>query len=204
MNHVQLGLIRPSWLKEQMAAAESSSGERDSDRADVEVSISIRTVLLVGAAIAIAYALVSISNILLVVLVSAFGVGVLSPVTTALEQRLGWSRGLCATVLVLVTLIVIVVLLLVLAHAISGSVRGLSHDLPHIVNKVRHSNLGKFINSGSDVLETLRRHASDITNGVGKASGGVAHVGTSAAGAVAVFFPVIRPTGCALSKSTCS
>lgn len=174
-----------------MAAAESSSGERDSDRADVEVSISIRTVLLVGAAVAIASALVSISNVLLVILVSSFGVGVLSPVATAMEQRLGWSRGLCATVLVLITLIVIVVLVLVLAHAISGAVRGFSHDLPHILNKVRHSDLGKFINSGSNVLETLRRHANDITKGVGKASGGIAHVGTSAAGAVALFFSII-------------
>lgn len=164
-----------------MSAAESFSGTRDSDRADVEVSLSIRTVLLVAGVVALAYALVSISNVLLVVLVSVFGVAVFSPVATAMEQRLGWSRGLCATVLVLVILVIIVVVVLVLAHATSGAVRGLSHDLPHIVDKVRHSDLGKFINGGSNVLDTLRRHASDITKGVGKASGGVAHIGTSAA-----------------------
>jgi predicted PurR-regulated permease PerM len=94
-------------------------------------------------------------------------------------------------VLVLVILVIIVVVVLVLAHATSGAVRGLSHDLPHIVDKVRHSDLGKFINGGSNVLDTLRRHTSDITKGVGKASGGVAHIGTSAAGAVALFFSVI-------------
>jgi predicted PurR-regulated permease PerM len=173
-----------------MTAAGSSSGARDSDRPDVEVSVSIRTVLLVAGAVAIAYALVSISNILLVVLVSVFGVAVLSPVVTAMEQRSGWSRGLAATVLVLVTLVIIGVAVLVLAHATAGAVRGFSHDLPHIVDKARHSDLGKLINSGS-ALDTLRRHASDITRGVGKASGGVAHVGASAAGAVAVFFSVI-------------
>jgi predicted PurR-regulated permease PerM len=156
-----------------MTAAGSSSGARDSDRPDVEVSVSIRTVLLVAGAVAIAYALVSISNILLVVLVSVFGVAVLSPVVTAMEQRSGWSRGLAATVLVLVTLVIIGVAVLVLAHATAGAVRGFSHDLPHIVDKARHSDLGKFINSGS-ALDTLRRHASDITRGVGKASGGVA------------------------------
>ena len=93
--------------------------------------------------------------------------------------------------LVLVILIIIGVVVLVLAHATSGAVRGFSHDLPHIVDRVRHSDLGKLINSGSNALDTLRRHASDITRGVGKASGGVAHVGVSAAGAVAVFFSVI-------------
>ena len=175
-----------------MTAAESSCGTRDSDRADVKVSLSIRTVLLVAGAVAIAYALVLISNVLLVVLVSVFGVAVRSPVATAMEQRLGWSRGLCATVLVLATLVIIGVAVLVLAHSISGAVRGFSHDLPHIVDKVRHSELGKFINSGSNALDTLRRHASDdITRGVGEASDGIAHVGVSTAGAIAVFFSVI-------------
>src|SRR5438067_294266 len=113
-----------------MTAAQSSSGARDGGRADVEVSVSIRTVLLVAGAVAIAYALVSISNVLLVVLVSVFGVAVLSPVATAMDQRLGWSRGLCATALVLATLVIIIVVVLVLAHATSGAVRGFSHDLP--------------------------------------------------------------------------
>jgi putative effector of murein hydrolase len=90
-----------------MTAAESSSEARDSHRSDVEVSVSIRTVLLVAGAVAVAYALVWISNVLLVVLVSVFGVAVLSPVATAVEQRLGWSRVLSATVLVLVTLLAI-------------------------------------------------------------------------------------------------
>ena len=53
----------------------------------------------------------------------------------------------------------------VLVQAISGAVRGFSDDLPQIVDKVRHSDLGNFINSGSDPLDTLREHASDITHG---------------------------------------
>ena len=53
------------------------------------------------------------------------------------------------------------------------------------------SDLGNFINSGSDSLDTLREHASEITSGVGKASGGVAQVGVSAFGAVTLFFSVL-------------
>jgi len=76
-------------------------------------------------------------------------------------------------------------------QAISGSVRGFSDDLPQIVDRARHSDLGSFINRGSDSLETLRKHASDIANGAGKVSGGVAHVGASAFGAVALVFSVV-------------
>ena len=87
--------------------------------------------------------------------------------------------------------IVIAAILLVLVQAISGAVRGFSHDLPHIVDKVRHSDVGNFINGGSDSLDTLRSHASDITKGVGKAPGGLAHIGASAFGTVTLALSVI-------------
>jgi predicted PurR-regulated permease PerM len=174
-----------------MTAAETSSGATDTGRGEIDVSISIRTILLVAGAVAIAWALASIGSILLVIFVSIFGVAVLSPVVTAMEERLGWSRGRCSTVLVLGIVIVLGAVVLVLAQAISDAVRGFSDDLPRIVDKVRHSELGNFINGGSDSLDTLREHAGDITRGVGKASGGVVDVGASAFGAVTLFFSVI-------------
>jgi predicted PurR-regulated permease PerM len=108
-----------------------------------------------------------------------------------MERRFGWSRGLCSTVLVLAIVLVLGVVALVLVQAISGSVREFSDHLPQIVNKARHSDLGNFINRGSDSLDTLRKHASDIANGVGKVSGGVAHVGASAFGTVTLVFSVV-------------
>ena len=59
------------------------------------------------------------------------------------------------------------------------------------MGNVRHSDLGTFVNGGSDPLDALRQHANDITRGVGKVSGGVAHVGVSAFGAVTLVFSVI-------------
>ena len=121
---------------------------------------------------AVAWALASIANVLLVILVSLFSVAVLSPVVTAMERRFGWSRGLCSTVLVLAIVLVIGVVGLVLVQAISGSVRGFSDDLPQIVDKARHSDLGNFINRGSDSLETLEeareRHRQRGGKGVGR------------------------------------
>jgi predicted PurR-regulated permease PerM len=174
-----------------MVEEESSSRARDTGRRRVDVSISIRTILLVAGAVAIAWSLASIANVLLAIFVSVFSVAVLSPVVTAMERRLGWRRGLCSTVLVVGIVIVIGAVLLVLVQAMSDAVRELSHDLPQIVDKARHSGLGNFINSGSDSLDTLRKHASDITGGVGKAAGGAAHLGVSAFGAVALALSVV-------------
>jgi predicted PurR-regulated permease PerM len=168
----------------------SLSSAGDTGRAEVEVSIPIRTILLVAAAVAVAWALASIANVLLVLFVSLFSVAVLLPVVNAMERRLGWSRGLCSTVLVLGILIVIGGTLLVLVQAISGAVRDFADHLPEIVDKARHSDLGNVINR-SDSLDTLQKHASDIATGVGKASGGIAQVGASAFGVVALVLSVI-------------
>ena len=163
----------------------------DTGRPDFVVSISIRTLLLAAAGVALASALASIGSALLMILVSVFSVAVLSPVATAMERRLRWSRAMCSTVLVLGILVAIAVVVLVLVQAISDAVRGFSNDLPQILDEVRNSDLGDFINGGSGAVDTLREHASDITSGVGKVSGGVADVGVSAFGAVTLFFSVI-------------
>ena len=174
-----------------MAAAESPSGARDTDRRGIDVSISIRTILLIAGAVAVAWAVASVAKVLLMIFVSVFGVAVLVPVVTAMERRFGWSRRVCSLAVVLGIVIVISVFALVLVQAMSGAVRGLSDHLPQIVDKVRHSNLGNFINNGSNALDTLRRHASDITGAVGTVSAGAAHLGVSAIGAVTLVLSVI-------------
>ncbi len=183
-----------------MSAAEPASGASDTGRRRLEVSISVQTILLVAGVVALAWALASIAKVLLVVFVAAFCVAVLLPVVSFMERRLGWSRGLSSTVLVMGILIVIGAVLLVVVQAISGAVRGFSHDLPHIVDKVRHSDVGNFVNGGSDPLDTLRKHTSDITNGVGTASGGIVHAGTSAFGTVTLALSVIFLTLFGLSE----
>jgi predicted PurR-regulated permease PerM len=158
--------------------------------AELEISISLRTIVMVAAAVAVAWALASIADVLLVMLVSVFSIAVLSPVVSAIERR-GGSRGRAATMLVVGIVIVIALVALVLAEAVSGSVRGLGDDLPAIVAKARDSGIGSSINGGGDALDTLKAHAGDIARGVGRFSGGVANIGVSAFGAVALLFSVL-------------
>lgn len=172
-------------------SAAAAPGHGEIGGSEINVSISIQTILLVACAVATAWAVASIAAVLLVIFVSLFSVAVLTPVVNAMERRSGWSRGWCAALLVLATVLVLAVVALILAQAVSGSVRGFGNDLPQIVDRARHSDLGSFINSGSDSLDTLKTHTRDIANGVGKVSGGVAHVGASAFGAVTLVFSVV-------------
>jgi predicted PurR-regulated permease PerM len=158
--------------------------------AEVEISISLRTIVMVAAAVAVAWALASVADVLLVILVSVVSVAVLSPVVSAME-RSGWRRGPAAAVLVLGIVVVIAVVVLAVVEAVSGSVRGLGDDLPAIVAKARDSDVGSFVNGGNNALDTLKAHAGDIASGVGRVSGGVANVGVSAFGAVALVFSVL-------------
>jgi predicted PurR-regulated permease PerM len=173
-----------------MTGPDAGSATGNTGRREVDVSISIRTILVVAAVVAVALALASIGKVLLLIFVSAFSIAVLSPVVDAMERRLRWSRALCATVLVLGIAIVGIGVVLVLLQAIVDGVRNFSDDLPALVEKARHSDLGGLINGQSDALGVLEQHTGDITSGLGKASGGLARVGVSAFGVVTLVFSV--------------
>jgi predicted PurR-regulated permease PerM len=173
------------------SAAASSVEPRDPGRREVDVTISIRTLLLIAAAVVVAGALASIANVLLMIFVSIFSIAVLSPLVSAMERRLGWSRGLSSVVVVAAILIVLGAVVLIVVQALTEAVRELGEDLPQIVEEVTQSKLGTFINDSGGSLDTLEAHASDIAAGVGRASGGVAQVGVSAFGAVTLAFSVL-------------
>ncbi len=168
--------------------SEARTAER---RSELAVSISTRTILVVASVVVIGAALASIRSVLLMIFVSIFSVAVLSPVATGMERRLGWSRRLCAVVLVLATVVAIAAIALLMAQTVGNAVHDFSGDLPRIVERARQSHLGKLLNSGSGSLDTLRAHAGEITSGAGKVSGGLAHIGVSAFGAVTLVFSVL-------------
>jgi predicted PurR-regulated permease PerM len=158
---------------------------------ELAVFISIRTILLVGVAVALAWALASIGDVLLLIFVSLFSVAVLSPVAAVMDRRLPWSRAACCTVLVLGIVVLVGLALLILLQPIIDAVRNFNDNLPRLVDEARHSDLGGVINSGSNSLDTLKSHSADIANGVGKLSGGLVHAGVTAVGAVTLVFSVI-------------
>jgi len=173
-----------------MSGAAVSPSRDDLGRRELAVFISIRTILLVGVAVALAWALASIGHVLLIILAAVFTTAVLSPVVDAMSRRLPWSRGLCCTVLVLGIVVITGVALAILLQPIVDAVRNFNDNLPRLVDEARHSDLGGFINGGSNSLDTLKSHANDIAGGVGKVSGGFVHVGVSAFGLVTLVVSV--------------
>jgi predicted PurR-regulated permease PerM len=159
-------------------------------RSEVEVSISTRTILMIAAIVAIAFALGSIGDVLLLLFVSIFSIAVLSPVVHEMERRLPWGRALCATVLVLGIVLLSLVFVVVLLQAVVDGFQNFSEALPGLVDQARHSDLGGLINGPSNALDVLKAHTSEITSGLGRASGGLARVGVSAFGAVTLVFSV--------------
>jgi len=123
--------------EQQVTAREASPEAGQARRTELEVSVSIRTILLIAGVVAVAWALASIASVLLVIFVSLFSVAVLSPVVSAMERRLRWSRRLCAVVLVLATVFMVGVVVLVVTQAAVGAVRDFGDDLPRIVDEVR-------------------------------------------------------------------
>jgi predicted PurR-regulated permease PerM len=169
---------------------DAGSATADTDRREVEVSISTRTILIVAAMVALAFALASIGTVLLLIFVSMFSIAVLSPVVDVMKRQLPWGRSLCATVLVLGIVVLGIGFVVVLLQAVVDGLRNFSEDLPGLVDKARHSDLGGLVNGPSDALDVLKAHTSEITSGLGSASGGLAHVGVSAFGAVTLVFSV--------------
>jgi predicted PurR-regulated permease PerM len=160
------------------------AGDADLRRRELAVFISIRTILLVGVAVALAWALSSIGHVLLLILVSIFSIAVLSPVVDAMCLRLPWSRALCSSVLVIGIVVLTAATLAILLAPIVDGVRNFNDNLPRLVDEARHSGLGRFIDGGGHGLETLKDHVGDIAGGVQRVSGGVVNVGVSAFGAV--------------------
>jgi predicted PurR-regulated permease PerM len=166
----------------------------DAARSELAVVISPRTILLVGAAVAVAWALASIGDVLLLIFLAVFNAAVLTPVVDAMDRRLPWSRGVCSTVLVLGLAALTAGLLSVLLTSIVDAVRDLSDDAPRLVDEARHTDLGRSLDGGSDAPELLSKHAGDIVNGVEHVSGGVMHVGVSAFGVVTLAVSIVFMT----------
>jgi predicted PurR-regulated permease PerM len=176
---------------EQLTTVGPAAPAPEAGRTSFEISISVRTILLTAGVAAIAWALSSIASVLLVLFVAVFSIAVLSPVVSAMERRLGWSRRLAATALVAAIVVVLAVVVTVVVTAMVDAVREFGDALPQLVEAVKRTDVGSAVDNGGGSLETLERHTGEITSGVARVSGGVADVGVSAFGAVTLVFSVL-------------
>jgi predicted PurR-regulated permease PerM len=130
-------------------------------RTTTQIVVPIRTIVVLVAVFFLAWAIVSIRDALLLVFTGVFLGLVFEAPTRALQRRLGMSRGLAATTVVLGALVGATVLALLLLVPLVGAVRDFLQDLPQLVSQLRasdelgwagDSDAAGHVQSGADTL----------------------------------------------------
>jgi predicted PurR-regulated permease PerM len=150
----------------------------------VEITISFRTLVLVLAVIALAWALASIGDALLLLFVALFLALVLDPPVRALERRTRASRSVAATVVVLFVALVVGLLIATVAVPLIQAVHDLIVDLPNIVSSIRRSDLFRSLDRRVDVGSELQRRATDLAGDVPSAAVDLIGLGGAVASAL--------------------
>jgi predicted PurR-regulated permease PerM len=146
----------------------------------VNVNITVRTMLIAAAFVAMAWAFVSVRTAALTIFLSLFAALVLEPVVSFAQRRLNLGRGAAATLVVLGLVAIGFVFLLVLLGPFVDAVRDFVDALPSIVQDVRDSSLGSWLDERSQGPEQAQDNAKQIAQAIGRAAGGVLGVSLSA------------------------
>jgi predicted PurR-regulated permease PerM len=132
-----------------------------------------------AAFIAVGWALVSIRTSLLTLFLALFSALVLDPVVALAQRKLHVGRGLAAIIVVLGLVAVGIVCALILIAPFVEAVSDFVDALPSIVQEIRDSSVGSWIDQHSQAPEQSQENIKQIAEGIGDAAGGVLGVAIS-------------------------
>jgi predicted PurR-regulated permease PerM len=160
-----------------MSEADATENPPGNAGRGVNINLTVRTMLLVAALIALAWAFISIREVMLTIFLSLFAALVLEPVVRLMQRKLPMGRGACATTLVLGLIVVGVVFTLLLLAPLAKSFADFVDELPAIVDDIStNSNLGQWLDEHSSAPETAQANAKEIAQAIGDAAGGILNV----------------------------
>jgi predicted PurR-regulated permease PerM len=145
----------------------------------LDVTITVRTLLVVAAFIAVGWAFVSVRSSVLTLFFALFAALVLDPVVELVQRKLKVGRGVSATIVVLGIVVLVIVVALVLVAPLVDAVRDFVDALPSIVQDIRNSSLGSWLDQHSQAPEQAQENVKQVAKGIGKAAGGVLGVAVS-------------------------
>jgi predicted PurR-regulated permease PerM len=134
---------------------------------------------LAAAFVAVGWALVSVRTSLLSLFLALFSALVLDPVVALVQRRLHLGRGAAATLVVLGTVALVIVCLVVLLDPFVQAVGDFVDALPTIVQDVRNSSIGSWLDQHSQAPEQSEENVKQIAESIGAAAGGVLGVALS-------------------------
>jgi predicted PurR-regulated permease PerM len=115
----------------------------------------------------------------LTLFLSLFAALVLDPVVTLAQRRLKLGRGATATIVVLSLVALSIGFLLVLLAPFVNSVSDFVDALPSIVQEIRNSSIGSWIDEYSQAPEQAQASVQQIAQAIGAAAGGALGVALS-------------------------
>jgi predicted PurR-regulated permease PerM len=157
----------------------NASGSPPPGARAISVTITARTMLVAAAIVAVGWAFVSVRTSVLALFFSLFAALVLDPVVALAQRRLGVGRGPAALIVVLGVTALAIVAAIVLVAPFVTAVGDFVDALPSIVQEVRDSSLGSWLDEHSAAPEQSQQHVKQIAEALGEAAGGVLGVTVS-------------------------
>lgn len=162
----------PVWLRGDAAGAPAR-------RRPLPVSITVRTMLVATAILAVVWAFVSVRTSVLTLFLALFSALVLEPVVVLAQRKLHLGRGAAALIVVLGLVVLGIVAALLLLAPFVSSVGDFVDALPAIVQDIRNSSIGSWVDAHSHAPEEVQANAKQIAEAIGAAAGGVIGVAVS-------------------------
>jgi predicted PurR-regulated permease PerM len=160
--------------------AAQASGSGAHTRRPFSISITFRTLLLAALLVFVGWAFVSIRSAILTLFLALFVALVLEPVVALLERKSRFGRGASSTIVVLSLVAFAIVAAILLIAPFVDSVRNFVDALPSIVEDIRNSSIGSWVDAHSQGPEQAQESVQNIAHAIGKAAGGALGFGLSA------------------------
>jgi predicted PurR-regulated permease PerM len=144
------------------------------------VTITVRTMLAVAAFVGLAWAFVAVRVAFLTLFLALFSALVLDPVVAVVQKRLKRGRSSAAVIVVLSLVAFALLTSFVLLAPFVDTMRDFVDALPAIMQDIRQSSVGSWVDSHSSAPEQSQEHVKQVAEGIGRAAGGVLGVAISA------------------------
>ena len=143
------------------------------------VTIRTRTLFVVAAFVAVGWAVIFVREAVLSLFFALFAALVLDPVVALVQRKLRIGRGAAATTVVLGLVVAALVVIGLLLSPFVSAVGDFVDALPSIVQDIRNSSLGSWIDQHSQAPEQTQESVKQIAEAIGNAAGGVLGVAIS-------------------------
>jgi predicted PurR-regulated permease PerM len=157
-----------------------ATGSQPRAERPLAINITARTMFIAAALVFAVWAIVWVRTAVLTLFLALFSALVLEPVVGLVQRKFKIGRAVAALIVVLGLLALGVVIALLLISPFVDAMGNFVDALPSIVQEIRDSSLGSWLDSHSQAPEEAQANIKGIAQAIGEAAGGVLGVTLSA------------------------